>query len=108
MQVRSRADPDTIADHRSRSDAHIRSEYYTCSQHRGWMHTGYAASLLQTLPRTRPLYRRLVDLLEDAVVPDKKDEARGLTRTMLGGRRGSHQLYVRVNALDTRMTLRFG
>jgi citrate lyase subunit beta / citryl-CoA lyase len=47
----------------------------------------------------------IVDL-EDSVVPDKKDEARGLTRTMLGGRRGSHQLYVRVNALDTRMTLR--
>ena len=46
----------------------------------------------------------IVDL-EDSVVPDKKDEARGLTRTMLGGRRGSHQLYVRVNALDTGMTL---
>ena len=44
--------------------------------------------------------------LEDSVVPDKKDEARGLTRTMLGGRRGRHALYVRVNALDTGMTLR--
>ena len=43
--------------------------------------------------------------LEDSVVPDKKDEARGLTRTMLGGRRGAQQLYVRVNALDTGMTL---
>lgn len=43
--------------------------------------------------------------LEDSVVPDKKDEARGLTRTMLGGRRGGQQLYVRVNALDTGMTL---
>src|SRR5277367_862168 len=43
--------------------------------------------------------------LEDSVVPDKKDEARGLTRTMLRERRGSHQLYVRVNALDTGMTL---
>src|ERR1700691_2109720 len=43
--------------------------------------------------------------LEDSVVPDKKDEARGLTRTMLGGRRGQHELYVRVNALDTGMTL---
>jgi citrate lyase subunit beta/citryl-CoA lyase len=42
--------------------------------------------------------------LEDSVVPDKKDEARGLTRTMLGGHR-SQQLYVRVNAFDTGMTL---
>jgi citrate lyase subunit beta/citryl-CoA lyase len=43
--------------------------------------------------------------LEDSVVPDKKDGARGLTRTMLAGRRGGQQLYVRVNALDTGMTL---
>jgi citrate lyase subunit beta/citryl-CoA lyase len=43
--------------------------------------------------------------LEDSVVPDKKDEARGLTRTMLGVRRDRQQLYVRVNALDTSMTL---
>jgi citrate lyase subunit beta/citryl-CoA lyase len=43
--------------------------------------------------------------LEDSVVPDKKDEARGLTRAMLGGRRAGQQLYVRVNALDTSMTL---
>ena len=44
--------------------------------------------------------------LEDSVVPDKKDEARGLTRTMLGGGRvGGPALYVRVNALDTGMTL---
>jgi citrate lyase subunit beta/citryl-CoA lyase len=43
--------------------------------------------------------------LEDSVVPDKKDEARGLTRTMLGVRREGQQLYVRVNALDTSMTL---
>jgi citrate lyase subunit beta/citryl-CoA lyase len=43
--------------------------------------------------------------LEDSVVLDKKDEARKLTRTMLEGRRGPQQLYVRVNALDTGMTL---
>jgi citrate lyase subunit beta / citryl-CoA lyase len=43
--------------------------------------------------------------LEDSVVFDKKDEARKLTRTMLEGRRGPQQLYVRVNALDTGMTL---
>jgi citrate lyase subunit beta / citryl-CoA lyase len=43
--------------------------------------------------------------LEDSVVPDRKDEARGLTRTMLSGQRGDQQLYVRVNALDTDMTL---
>ena len=44
--------------------------------------------------------------LEDFVVPDKKEEARGLTRTMLSGGRNGRQLYVRVNALDTDMTLR--
>jgi citrate lyase subunit beta/citryl-CoA lyase len=43
--------------------------------------------------------------LEDSVVPDKKDEARGLTRTMLNSRRDGLKLYVRVNALDTAMTL---
>jgi citrate lyase subunit beta / citryl-CoA lyase len=43
--------------------------------------------------------------LEDSVVFDKKDEARELTRTMLENRRGPQQLYVRVNALDTGMTL---
>ena len=43
--------------------------------------------------------------LEDSVVTDKKPEARGLTLTMLKGRSTPHQLYVRVNALDTGMTL---
>src|SRR4051795_9620584 len=43
--------------------------------------------------------------LEDSVVTDKKPEARELTLTMLKGSRGAHQLYVRVNALDTAMTL---
>lgn len=43
--------------------------------------------------------------LEDSVVPDKKAEARQMTRTMLDGARGHQQLYVRVNALDTGMTL---
>src|SRR5215475_1624931 len=43
--------------------------------------------------------------LEDSVVFDKKDEARKLTRTMLENRRGPQQLYVRVNALDTGLTL---
>ena len=43
--------------------------------------------------------------LEDSVVTDKKAEARTLTLAMLKGRRGPHQLYVRVNALDTGMTL---
>ncbi|MGV7219221.1 aldolase/citrate lyase family protein, partial [Bradyrhizobium sp. UFLA05-112] len=38
--------------------------------------------------------------LEDSVVAEKKDEARRLTLAMLQGRRGPHQLYVRVNALD--------
>jgi citrate lyase subunit beta/citryl-CoA lyase len=44
--------------------------------------------------------------LEDSVVAEKKDEARQLTRSMLDGRRGPQHLYVRVNALDTDMTLR--
>lgn len=43
--------------------------------------------------------------LEDSVAADKKVEARGLARAMLSGPRQSPQLYVRVNALDTGMTL---
>lgn len=43
--------------------------------------------------------------LEDSVAPDKKEEARGLTRSMLESRRDGPELYVRVNALDTGMTL---
>lgn len=43
--------------------------------------------------------------LEDSVAGEKKAEARGLTRAMLGARRQSQHLYVRVNALDTGMTL---
>jgi len=43
--------------------------------------------------------------LEDSVVADKKVEARQLTRTMLSGRRSQQQLYVRVNAFETGLTL---
>uniref|UniRef100_E6VDY1 Citryl-CoA lyase n=1 Tax=Rhodopseudomonas palustris (strain DX-1) TaxID=652103 RepID=E6VDY1_RHOPX len=43
--------------------------------------------------------------LEDSVVPEKKDEARTLTRTMLQAPRTGQQLYVRVNALDSGRTL---
>ncbi|MFT0878005.1 CoA ester lyase [Rhodopseudomonas sp. G2_2311] len=43
--------------------------------------------------------------LEDSVVAEKKDEARGLTRTMLQAPRSRQKLYVRVNALDTGRTL---
>lgn len=43
--------------------------------------------------------------LEDSVVLDKKVEARGTTRDMLLSQRGTQQLYVRVNALDTGLTL---
>ncbi len=44
--------------------------------------------------------------LEDSVVGEKKAEARGLTRSMLdGARRAGQKLFVRVNALDTGMTL---
>jgi citrate lyase subunit beta / citryl-CoA lyase len=43
--------------------------------------------------------------LEDSVVADKKGEARGTTRDLLLSPRGAQQLYVRVNALDTGLTL---
>jgi citrate lyase subunit beta / citryl-CoA lyase len=43
--------------------------------------------------------------LEDSVVADKKVEARSTTRDMLLSRRGAPQLYVRINALDTDLTL---
>jgi citrate lyase subunit beta/citryl-CoA lyase len=43
--------------------------------------------------------------LEDSVVIDKKDEARKLTQSMLSGARWEQKLYVRVNALDTGITL---
>src|SRR5580693_6458072 len=43
--------------------------------------------------------------LEDSVVADKKVEARGTTRDLLLSPRGAQQLYVRVNALDTGLTL---
>jgi citrate lyase subunit beta / citryl-CoA lyase len=44
--------------------------------------------------------------LEDSVVPDRKEEARGLTRAMLSGGRSGPRLYVRINALDTDTSLR--
>lgn len=44
--------------------------------------------------------------LEDSVVTDKKDEARGLTRAMLNGDRNGPKLYIRVNAFDTGLTLK--
>lgn len=43
--------------------------------------------------------------LEDSVSPDRKDAARGLTAEMLRAPRGTQQLWVRVNALDTGRTL---
>lgn len=43
--------------------------------------------------------------LEDAVAPAAKAEARQITRTMLGAHRGDKRLFVRVNALDTGLTL---
>ena len=43
--------------------------------------------------------------LEDSVVAEKKAEARALTLAMLKGRSKPHLLYVRVNALDTGLTL---
>jgi citrate lyase subunit beta/citryl-CoA lyase len=43
--------------------------------------------------------------LEDSVAPDRKDEARAITREMLERDRGAQEIYVRVNALDTGATL---
>jgi len=43
--------------------------------------------------------------LEDSVAPDRKDEARAITREMLDRERGAQEVYVRVNALDTDRTL---
>ena len=43
--------------------------------------------------------------LEDSVAPDRKAEARRLTREMLAAPRGAQKRYVRVNALDTGLTL---
>ncbi len=44
--------------------------------------------------------------LEDSIASDKKEEARNLTRAMLGCDRGKHAFFVRVNALETGETLR--
>jgi citrate lyase subunit beta/citryl-CoA lyase len=43
--------------------------------------------------------------LEDSVAPDQKPQARGTTAEMLRGERGRQKLFVRVNALDTSLTL---
>ena len=47
----------------------------------------------------------LIVYLEDSIAPDRKDEARGITREMLEARRSAQKLYVRVNALDSGRTL---
>ena len=43
--------------------------------------------------------------LEDSVAPDQKTPARTITRGMLDARKAGQKLYVRVNALDTGLTL---
>jgi citrate lyase subunit beta/citryl-CoA lyase len=43
--------------------------------------------------------------LEDSIAPDQKMVARGITRGMLDARNPEQKLYIRVNALDTDMTL---
>ncbi|KQW20503.1 citrate lyase [Afipia sp. Root123D2] len=43
--------------------------------------------------------------LEDSVAPDQKATARTITRGMLDARKAGQKLYVRVNALDTGLTL---
>jgi citrate lyase subunit beta / citryl-CoA lyase len=43
--------------------------------------------------------------LEDSIAPDQKLAARGITRGMLDARKPDQKMYVRVNALDTGMTL---
>ena len=43
--------------------------------------------------------------LEDSIAPDQKVVARGITRQMLDARNPEQKLYIRVNALDTDLTL---
>jgi citrate lyase subunit beta / citryl-CoA lyase len=43
--------------------------------------------------------------LEDSIAPDQKVTARRITREMLNSRNASQQVYVRVNALDTGLTV---
>jgi citrate lyase subunit beta/citryl-CoA lyase len=43
--------------------------------------------------------------LEDSIAPDQKDAARGMTRRMLDARGSTQKIYIRVNALDTGLTL---
>jgi len=43
--------------------------------------------------------------LEDSIAPDQKVTARRITREMLNSRNASQQMYVRVNALDTGLTV---
>ena len=43
--------------------------------------------------------------LEDSIAPEGKVAARGITRQMLDARNPGQKLYIRVNALDTDMTL---
>jgi citrate lyase subunit beta / citryl-CoA lyase len=43
--------------------------------------------------------------LEDSIAPDQKVVARGITREMLDSRNPDQKMYIRVNALDTGMTL---
>src|SRR5262247_3453826 len=43
--------------------------------------------------------------LEDSIAPEGKIAARGITRQMLDSRNPAQKIYIRVNALDTDMTL---
>src|SRR6266404_1419383 len=43
--------------------------------------------------------------LEDSIAPDQKVAARGITRGMLDARHPKQKMYIRVNALDTGLTL---
>ena len=43
--------------------------------------------------------------LEDSIAPEQKAVARGITRGMLDARHPGQNIYVRVNALDTGLTL---
>jgi citrate lyase subunit beta/citryl-CoA lyase len=43
--------------------------------------------------------------LEDSIAPDQKVAARGITRGMLDGRGATQKIYIRVNALDSGLTL---
>ena len=64
----------------------------------------FEAALKQLEEIVQKLEKGQVDL-EDSIAPDEKIGARATVREMLAARNPAQKLYIRVNALDTGMTL---